>query len=102
MDIQAGMLARLFKRSMGLKDEWEVTGVWFKEREGAQSELHVRVAHRRGQALECPVCHRMCGTCDTRERTWRHLDIWQYETIVHCALPRADCPKDGVHATRMP
>jgi transposase len=49
-----------------------------------------------------PVCHRKCGICDTCERTWRHLDIWQYETIVHCALPRADCPKDDVHATRMP
>ena len=87
---------------MGLSDEWELCDVWFKEREGAQDKLHVRVAHRRGQALECPVCHRMCATYDTRERTWRHLDIWQYETIVHCALPRADCPKDGVHATRMP
>ena len=102
MDIQAGMLARLFKRSMGLRDEWEITGVWFKERKGAQAELHVRVAHRRGQAVECPVCYRKCGTCDTRERTLWHLDIWQYETIVHCAVPRADCPKDGVHAVKMP
>ena len=100
--LKAGMLARLFKRSMGLKDEWEVTGVWFKERKEAQDKLHVRVAHRRGQAVECPVCHRKCGTCDTRERTLWHLNIWQYDTIVHCALPRADCPKDGVHATRMP
>jgi transposase len=30
MDIQVGMLARLFERSMGLSDEWEVTGVWFE------------------------------------------------------------------------
>lgn len=37
-----------------------------------------------------------------RERTWRHLDIWQYETIVRCAVPRAGCPEDGVHACRMP
>ena len=102
MDVQAGMLARLFERSMGLSDEWEVTGVWFKKREEAQDELHVRVAHRKGQAVECPVCHRKCDTCDTRERTLWHLSIWQYDTIVHCALPRADCPKDGVHATRMP
>lgn len=21
---------------------------------------------------------------------------------MHCALPKADCPKDGVHAARMP
>lgn len=102
MDAQAGMLARLFERSMGLGDEWEVSDVWFEERGGAQDELHVRVAHRKGQAVECPVCHRKRGTYDTRERTWRHLDIWQYETIVHCAVPRADCPEDGVHACRMP
>lgn len=102
MDAQAGMLARLFERSMGLGDEWEVSDVWFEEREGAQDILHVRVAHRRGQAVECPVCHRMCGTYGTRERTWRHLDIWQYETVVHCAVPRADCPRDGVHTARMP
>lgn len=102
MDAQAGMLARLFERSMGLGDEWEVSDVWFEERGGAQDELHAGVAHRKGQAAECPVCHRKRGTYDTRERTWRHLDIWQYETIVHCAVPRADCPEDGVHACRMP
>ena len=67
--LKAGMLARLFKRSMRLKDEWELFGVWFKEREGAQDELHVRVAHRKGQAVVSPVCHRRCGTYDTCERT---------------------------------
>lgn len=102
MDARAGMLARLSERSMGLGDGWEVSDVWFEEREGAQDELHAGMAHRKGQAAECPVCHRKCGTCGTRERTWRHLGIWQYETIVHCAVPRADCPEDGVHACRMP
>ena len=98
--LKAGMLARLFKRSMRLKDEWEVSDVWFKEHEGAQDELHVRVAHRKDQVVECPVCHRRCGTCDTRERTLWYLDIWQYETIVHCTVLSA--PKDSVPAARMP
>lgn len=102
MDERAGMLAKLFERSMGLGREWEVADVWFEERRDAPDELHVRVAHVRGEAVECPVCHRRCGTYDTRERTWRHLDIWQYETIVHCAVPRADCPEDGVRTVRMP
>lgn len=48
MDAQAGMLARLFERSMGLGDEWEVSDVWFEERGGAQDELHAGVAHRKG------------------------------------------------------
>ena len=87
---------------MGLGDEWRASDVWFKEHDGAPDELHVRGEHVRGRAVECPACHRRCGVYDTRERTWRHLDIWQYETIVHCAVPRADCPGGGVHTCRMP
>lgn len=37
MDAQAGMLARLFERSMGLGDEWEVSDVWFEERGGRRT-----------------------------------------------------------------
>lgn len=102
MEAQAGMLAGLFERSMGLGAEWKVSDVWFEEKGGAPSELHIRVAHVKGQAVECPECGRRCGTYDARERTWRHLDIWQYETIVHCAVPRADCPEHGIHTVRMP
>lgn len=40
MDAQAGMLARLFERSMGLGDEWEVSDVWFEEREGALQDVY--------------------------------------------------------------
>ena len=102
MEARAGMLAQLFERSMGLGAEWEVSDVWFEEKGDAPSELHIRVAHVRGRAVECPECGRRCGVYDTRERTWRHLDIWQYETIVHCAVPRADCPEHGVRTVRMP
>ena len=102
MDAQAGLLARLFERSMGLGRELEVSDVWFETREAAPDELHIRVARVRGAAVECPVCGRRCGVHDARERTWRHLDIWQYETIVHCAVPRADCPEHGTVTVRVP
>lgn len=102
VDARAGMLAQLFERSMGLGPEWRVEEVWFEEREGAPDELHVRVGRVPGQAVRCPVCGRPCGVYDTRERTWRHLDIWQYETIVHCAVPRVDCPDDGRRTALMP
>ena len=102
MDAQAGMLARLFERSMGLGPEWEVSDVWFEAKEGAPDELHVRVAHVRGRAVECPGCGARRGVYDARERTWRHLDIWQYETVVHCAVPRADCPECGARTVRVP
>lgn len=102
MDARAGMLAELFAHSMGLGPAWEVSDVWFERAEGAPEALHIRVSRRRGAAVGCPECGCRCGVYDSRERTWRHLDIWQYETFVHCAVPRADCPEHGPRTVRMP
>ena len=98
----ARMLAALFERSMGLDDAWEVSGTWFEEVEGGPDELHAGAARRRGHAVPCPECGVPCGVHDARERTWRHLDIWQFRTYVHCAVPRTDCPEHGVRTVLMP
>lgn len=74
---------------MGLGDAWEVADVWFEPHEGAD-KLHAGVARRRGAAVPRPVCGAPRGARDSRERTWRHLDVWQHGTIVRCAVPRAD------------
>ena len=93
MDAQAGMLARLFERSMGLGPEWRVEDVWFESPESGDEELHIRVGMTPGAAVACPECGARCGVYDARERTWRHLDIWQLRTVVHRRVPRADCPE---------
>ena len=98
----ARMLAALFGRSMGLGEAWEVSGTWFEEVEGGPDELHAGVARRRGHAVPCPECGVPCGVHDARERTWRHLDIWQSGTYVHCAVPRTDCPEHGVRTVPVP
>ena len=96
------MLAALFERSMGLGEAWEVSETWSGEVEGGPDELHVRVARRRGHAVPCPECGVPCGVHDARERTWRHLDIWQSGTYVHCAVPRTDCPEHGAGTVPVP
>ncbi|MFC2647690.1 MAG: hypothetical protein ACFNZW_06965, partial [Coriobacteriaceae bacterium] len=63
------------KGPMGLSDEWRVSNVWFKEHDGFPDELHVRVEHVCGRAIECPACQHHCSVHDTRERTLWHLDI---------------------------
>lgn len=66
-----------------------VAGVWLEPHEGAD-EPHAGVARRRGAAVPRPVCGAPRGARDSRERTWRHLGVWQHGTIVRCAVPRAD------------
>lgn len=102
MDARAEMLARLFEHSMGLGPEWRVENVWFESPGSGDEELHIRVGRAPGAAVRCPGCGARCGVYDTRERTWRHLDIWQFRTVVHCRVPRADCPEHGPRTVRVP
>ena len=83
------MPAGLFERSVGLGDAWEVADAWLEPHGGAD-EPHAGVARRRGAAVPRPVCGAPRGARDSRERTWRHLGVWQHGTIVRCAVPRAD------------
>ena len=76
--------------------------MWFESPETGDEELHVRVGRAPGAAVACPECGARRGVCDARERTWRHLDIWQLRTVAHCRVPRADCPEHGPRTARAP
>ena len=102
MNTQAAMLAALFEKSLNLGPEWKVVDAEFREVAGGKDELHVFVERATGSAMFCTACGGMHGVYDTREREWRHLDIWQYRTIVHCKVPRVGCPIHGVVTVRVP
>ena len=98
----ARMLAAPLGRPVGLGEAWEVSRTWSGEVEGGRGEPRAGVARRRGHAVPCPECGVPCGVHDARERTWRHLDIWQSGTYVHCAVPRTDCPEHGAGTVPVP
>ena len=84
---------------LGLGPDWLVEGV---ETDEAGRELRVRVAMRPGAALRCPKCGRAGRRYDTREREWRNLDAWGYQTFFVCGVPRVECPEHGVATLPVP
>lgn len=102
MNERVAMLAGLIEKSMNLGPEWTVSDVEFREGLPTGDELHIFIERAPGSAVECPSCHCRCGVYDARPGEWRHLDIWQYKTIIHCDVPRADCPECGVKTSRVP
>ena len=102
MNPQTQMLAALISKSLGLGPEWTVVDVEMRDCSPDPDELHVYVERTPGHALRCPRCGGMHGVYDTRERTWRHLDIWQYKTYIHCKLPRLDCTEGGPVTAEVP
>lgn len=83
----------LFQLALGLQDPWQVSKIEFSKEEG---HLNIYLAHRRGAKFQCPECGQLLGIHDTAERTWRHLNFFQYETYLYANLPRIHCDKCGV------
>lgn len=79
-----------YHQLLQLTEAWEVKDVDF-DMKGRRVSL--KLEHRKGRRVVCPECGASCTIADhAPERTWRHLDTMQYETVLVARLPRADCP----------
>jgi transposase len=91
---------QLYQQILGLTAPWVVERVELELEAGA---VHVYVGHPATAAWACPECGRLCPLHDhAPQRTWRHLDTCQYQTLLHAAVPRTNCPEHGVRLVRVP
>ena len=91
---------KLFETILGLQAPWQVARVAL---DTAQQRVDVWVEHREGTSWTCPECERALGCRDhAEERSWRHLDTCQFQTILHARIPRIECPTHGVRQVRVP
>ncbi len=89
---------QLYEQILGISSPWSVERV---ELELDAEEVHVFLKH--GEAdWACPECGRVCPLYDHEpQRTWRHLDTCQYQTLLHASVPRTECPEHGVRTVRV-
>jgi transposase len=93
-------LARHYEQMLGLSHPWIVENV---ELNADKLRLIIRVGTPKGAKLPCPKCGKSCSKEDHREeRTWRHLDTMQFETLVKSRIPRIKCPTHGVLSVSVP
>ena len=86
------MQEALFCQALGLAAPWAVQRVAL-DVERRRIDLYVvwQSSH-----ASCPACEATGQKLhDVRQRSWRHLDFFQFEAYVHCALPRVSCSACG-------
>lgn len=89
-----------FTQLLGLDSNWEVADVNLAL---ADQRVEILVEWIGGKNAPCPECGELCSVYDLREeRSWRHLDTMQFETIIRCRVPRCDCPEHGVRTIGTP
>ncbi len=93
----------IFKLALGIKEPWYVTKVEFKsnEKDTEKKELHISVDFKRGAVFNLTdgdgnvVCDSNgepieYKAYDTVDKTWRHLNFFQYETYLHARVPKVN------------
>ena len=84
---------------LGLGEEWMVSKVEL-DVAGRRVDIFVEYAKK---AAVCPECGELAGLHDSlAERTWRHLDTMQFETVIHARTPRVSCPRHGAKVIEVP
>ncbi len=69
----------------------------------AEKKVEIELGWPWGSAALCPECGRECSLHDSApERTWRHLDTMQFETLIRARTPRSNCPDHGVKTMTVP
>lgn len=108
----------LFTTALQLTDPWYVDKVEFLPSEMKPEELHISVNFRRGATFHfyedsADDSSIMVGedgspiefkAYDTVERTWRHLNFFQYKTYIHARVPkiRVGSGKGSTPTVRVP
>lgn len=87
-------LERHYKELLGLDKNWRVERV---ELVLERQRVEIIVGWSGSEKGSCPECGKSCRIYDLREeRSWRHLDTMQFETIIRCRVPRVKCAQHGV------
>ena len=88
-------------RSLGLTEPWKVIDLKFSKEEG---RLDLWLDFSKGFKFPCPSCQEPKNgeVHDTLDRTWRHLNFFQYETYLHARVPRIRCESCGVKQVKVP
>ncbi|MDR2590164.1 MAG: ISL3 family transposase [Oscillospiraceae bacterium] len=88
MDIQT----QIFTQALQIADPIYIDKIDFKD-----DELHIHLNFYRGSEFECAVCGAKSKAYDTTDKTWRHLNFFQYKCFLHFPTPRTDCKDCGIH-----
>lgn len=87
------MEKELFEAALGVEEPLYIKEITFDQNEG---ELHIKMDFRRGGRFSCSECGEDgLPAYDTVEKTWRHLNFFQYKCYIHLRTPRTKCSKCG-------
>jgi transposase len=85
----------VFQNALKIEDPWYVIDYEMNQKDQILDEY---LDFKRGATFACPHCgaaHAKVHDIVDDDRTWRHLNFWQYTTYLHARHPRVKCDLCG-------
>lgn len=85
----------VFQEALNIEQPWYVRSHLFDHK---YEILHIYLDFPRGSKFMCSYCgahNQSVHDIVDENRTWRHLDFWEYKTYLHARLPRTKCKQCG-------
>jgi transposase len=90
----------LFQTALDVQSPWFIQKIDFSP---DTKQLDCWIDFIPGSLFDCPDCDApRCSVYDTPEKTWQHLNFFQFRTYIHCRVPRVKCEQCGIHQVAVP
>ncbi len=89
----------LIQLALGLLSPWYVKDI---NLDVSKKRMDIYLDFTKGTKFPCPVCNKLSELHDTKEKVWRHLDFFHYETYLHARVPRTKCDGDSIKFVNIP
>jgi len=85
---------RFIETILGFSEPWYIV-----EMEQSSDTVKIKLDYPPGTKFQCTKCGKYCTTFDSKWKEYRHMDLWQYQTILKVRIPRIKCDCDGKKVT---
>jgi transposase len=82
----------LFEQALGLKDPWYIKNIEFSQE---KKRLDITIDFKEGSVFSIDGVEGQFKAHDTTSKTWRHLNFFEHECLLHARVPRV---KTGEHS----
>ena len=90
----------LFELLLDIKKPWVVSNI---DIDLELKKVLLLVEYPKKIKALCPKCKKECPVNNRNtKRSWRHLDVMQFETTIECAIPRINCQEHGILTIDVP
>ena len=92
-------LRLFFNKALKLETDWIIDDI---EIDTEKDELHVYIKYNQIFGV-CKATGEECNIFDYRtDRTWQHLNMFEYTTFIHCRIPRIKNSFGEVKSIKVP